>query len=105
MSLFEVKVPSNFWRTMLDLKPKYSHREFVEAVNAVKECIAELERTGMLDKVRCDDHVLVRPAFNDGQHREAHTYDDDALVVYFIRECRRVIRMVGVFDHRSIPSG
>lgn len=105
MSLFEVKVPSNFWRTMLALKPKYSHEEFVEAVNAVKDCIAELERTGMIGEAGWDDHVLIKPPYNDGQHREAHTYDDDVLVVYFIRERRRVIRMVGVFDHRSIPSG
>ena len=105
MSTFEVKVPSNFWRTMLDLKPKYSHKEFVEAVNAVKDCIAELARTGMIEEAGWDDHVLVKPPYNDGQHREAHTYDDDVLVVYFIREKRRVIRMVGVFDHRSIPTG
>lgn len=103
MSAYEVKVPRSFWRTMVALKPKYSHAEYVNAVNAVKDCIAELARTGMIEESGWDDHVLVRPPYNDGQHREAHTYDDDVLVVYFIRERNRSIRMVGVFDHDSIP--
>lgn len=102
MSAYEVKVPRSFWRTMVALKPKYSHAEYVDAVNAVKDCIAELARTGMIEESGWDDHVLVRPSYNDGQHREAHTYDD-VLVVYFIRESNRSIRMVGVFDHDSIP--
>ncbi len=39
----------------------------------------------------------MHPPYSDGKHREAHTYDDDVLVVYFIRERNRRIRMVGVF--------
>lgn len=104
MSRFDVKVPSSFWRTMLALKPKYTHEEYVEAVIAVKECIAELERNGIIAENGWDDHVLVRPPYADGKHREAHTYDDDVLVVYFIRERNRRIRMVGVFNHENIPA-
>lgn len=103
MSGWRVKVPRYFWQTMAELRPKYSHAEYVEAVNAVKDCIAELAQTGTIAESGWNDHVLLQPPYNDGQHREAHTYDDDVLVVYFIRERNRVIRMVGVFDHRSIP--
>lgn len=103
MSGWQVKVPRYFWQTMAELRPKYSHAEYVEAVNSVKDCIAELAQTGTIAESGWNDHVLLQPPCNDGQHREAHTYDDDVLVVYFIRERNRVIRMVGVFDHRSIP--
>lgn len=103
MSHYEVRVPGSFWNTLAALKPKYSHAEYVEVVNAVKACIAELERTGMIEESGWDDHVLVHPPYSDGKHREAHTHDDDVLVVYFIRERNRRIRMVGVFDHLNIP--
>ena len=29
--------------------------------------------------------------------------DDDVLVVYFRREAKRTIRMVGIYDHDTIP--
>lgn len=103
MSHYEVRVPGSFWNTLVALKPKYPHAEYVEVVNAVKACIAELERTGMIEESGWDDHVLVHPPYSDGKHREDHTYDDDVLVVYFIRERNRRIRMVGVFDHSNIP--
>ena len=103
MNVYDVKVPRSFWQTVVAFKPKYPHAQYVEVVNAVKDCIAELGRNGMIEECGWGDHVLVRSPYNDGQHREAHTYDDDVLVVYFIRECNRSIRMVGVFDHRSIP--
>lgn len=103
MSHYEVRVPGSFWNTLVALKPKYSHAEYVEVINAVKACIAELERTGMIGENGWDDHVLVHQPYSDGKHREAHTYDDDVLVVYFIRERNRRIRMVGVFDHSNIP--
>ena len=75
MSHYEVRVPGSFWNTLVALKPKYSHAEYVEVVNAVKACIAELERTGMIEESGWDDHVLVHPPYSDGKHREAHTYD------------------------------
>ena len=37
-------------------------------------------------------------------HYEFHIFDDDVLDVYFKRESRMVIRMVGVYDHKGIPS-
>jgi hypothetical protein len=43
---YDVKVPASFWKTLVVLKPKYSHAEYVEVVNAVKGCIDELGRTG-----------------------------------------------------------
>lgn len=103
MNRYEVKVPASFWKTLVVLKPKYSHAEYVEVVNAIKGCIDELGRTGMIEESGWDDHVLVHPPYSDGKHREAHTYDDDVLIVYFIRERNRRIRMVGVFDHENIP--
>ena len=57
MSHYEVRVPGSFWNTLVALKPKYSHAEYVEVVNAVKACIAELERTGMIEESGWDDHV------------------------------------------------
>ena len=48
--------------------------------------------------------MLACQPFADGNHFEFHIHDDDVLVVYFKRERRHVIRMVGVFDHRSLPS-
>lgn len=103
MNRYEVKVPASFWKTLVALKPKYSHAEYVEVVNAVKGCIDELGRTGMIEESGWYDHVLVHPPYSDGKHREVHTYDDDVLVVYFLRERNRRIRMVGVFDHANIP--
>lgn len=62
MSRYEVKVPASFWKTLDVLKPKYSHAEYVEVVNAVKGCIDELGRTGMIEESGWDDHVLaIRP--------------------------------------------
>lgn len=49
------------------------------------------------------DHPLERSPFGDGNHFEFHTFDDDVLVVYFRREAKRTIRMVGVYDHDTIP--
>ncbi|MFQ7547093.1 MAG: hypothetical protein ACLRL3_00465 [Bifidobacterium adolescentis] len=34
---------------------------------------------------------------------EFHTFEDDVLVVYFRREAKRTIRMVGIYDHDTIP--
>lgn len=32
MNRYEVKVPASFWKTLVVLKPKYSHAEYVEVV-------------------------------------------------------------------------
>lgn len=39
MNRYEVKVPASFWKTLVVLKPKYSHAEYVEVVNAVKDVL------------------------------------------------------------------
>lgn len=61
------------------------------------------EGAGTVTEAGWDDHRLVRPPFSDGLHFEFHVHDDDVLVVYFRRERRRVIRMVGIYDHDGIP--
>lgn len=40
MSHYEVRVPGSFWNTLVALKPKYSHAEYVEVVNAVKGLVS-----------------------------------------------------------------
>ena len=35
--------------------------------------------------------------------RVIRLHDGDVLVVYFKRESRRVIRMVGIYDHETTP--
>lgn len=46
---------------------------------------------------------LAHSPFEDVHHFEFHTFDDDVLVVYFRRESKRTIRMVGIYDHETIP--
>ena len=69
----------------------------------IKDCIRELEESGHVRLAGWNEHALSKPPFNDGSHYEFHIYDDDVLVVYFKRERKRTIRMVGVYDHTSIP--
>lgn len=101
--VWEVKAGAHFWRTLEPLKRKYPHREFVEIVNTVKDCIRELQEKGSVSECGWNEHVLERSPFDDGRHFEFHIHDDDVLVVYFKRVGRRTIRMVGVYDHESIP--
>lgn len=103
MPQWEVKAGDHFWLTAKPLKLKYSHRQFVEIINIVKEAIRELAEKGYVDENGWNDHQLVRKPFADGQHFEFHIYDDNVLVVYFKRESKRVIRMVGIYDHENLP--
>lgn len=48
--------------------------------------------------------MLAHSPFADGHHFEFHTFDDDVLVVYFKRESKHVIRMVGIYSHDTIPN-
>lgn len=48
--------------------------------------------------------MLEHAPFGDGHFFEFHTFDDDVLVVYYKRESKHVIRMVGIYDHDTIPS-
>ncbi len=105
MSLsYTVKAGRDFWRTLDPFRRKYSRSQFIEIVRIVKDCIRELQEHGEVTESGWAAHILERPPFNDGLHYEFHIFDDDVLVVYFKRERKRVIRMVGVYDHRSIPS-
>ncbi len=103
MSRYEVRISDRFWSTAKPLRAKYTHDQFLEIIGIVKEAIRELAEKGYVDEAGWDDHPLVRSPFADGNHFEFHIYDDDVLVVYFKRERRRVIRMVGIYDHETIP--
>lgn len=103
MSTYQVRVSDHFWLTAKPLKQKYTHEQFVEIINIVKDAIRELADKGYVDESGWDDHLLVRRPFADGNHFEFHIYDDDVLVVYFKRESRHVIRMVGIYNHESLP--
>ena len=101
--MYEVIVPRRFWLTANKLKTKYSHEQFVEIILIIKEAIDELSEKGYVDVVGWNDHLLQYPPFADGCHFAFHIYDDDVLVVYFKRESKNRIRMVGIYDHGSLP--
>lgn len=103
MSEWEVRVPHRFWETLERLRQKYTREQMIEIISILKECIEELRRTGEVSESGWASHLLVKPPFSDGMHYEFHIFDDDVLVVYFKRERRKTIRMVGVYDHRGIP--
>ena len=103
-SAYEVRAGRDFWNTLTPLRPKYTRGQFAEIIRIIKACIAELAQHGYVDENGWAEHMLEKSPFNDGLHYEFHVFDDDVLVVYLKREQRRVIRMVGVFDHESLPS-
>lgn len=103
MSAYHVKASDHFWLTLNPLRRKYSRTQIIEIIGIVKEAIRELADKGYVDEAGWGDHALVRRPFADGCHFEFHIYDDDVLVVYFKREARRTIRMVGIYDHSTIP--
>ncbi len=102
-SPWDVRASDHFWLTAKSLKPKYTHEQFAEIINIVKDAIRELAEKGYIDETGWSEHELVRAPFADGCHFEFHIYDDDVLVVYFKRESRHVIRMVGIYDHKTMP--
>ena len=102
---YTVKAGRDFWRTLDQLKRKYTRSQFIEIVGIVKDCIRELQERGEVTENGWAVHMLKKTPFDGGLHYEFHIFDDDVLVVYLKRERKRVIRMVGVFDHDSIPSG
>ena len=104
MSRYEVVASDRFWLTAVALKPKYTHDQFAEIINAIKDAIRELAEKGFVEEAGWSEHRLLKPPYADGCHFEFHTYDDDVLVVYFRRERTRVIRMIGSYDHVSLPS-
>lgn len=99
-----VKASPHFWRTALPLKDKYTREQFAFIIRSIRMAILELEEKGRVEETGWHDHQLERSPFGDGHHWEFHTFDDDVLVVYFRRESRHAIRMVGIYDHASIPS-
>ena len=104
MNAYEVRTGRHFWSTLGALRGKYTLEQYSELENMIKACIRELQKTGSVEEFGWSEHVLRKPPFADGIHIEFHTNDDDVLVVYFRREERRVIRMVGVYDHASLPN-
>lgn len=100
---WNVKASPHFWRTALPLKEKYTHEQFASIIRFIREAICELAAKGRVEESGWRDHPLERSPFGDGNHFEFHTFDDDVLVVYFRREAKRTIRMVGIYDHDTIP--
>lgn len=101
--MWRVRASADFWRSVAELRPKYSKEEYIEIVRSIREAIGELERDGHITFAGWDEHLLLRAPFADESHFEFHVGDDDVLVVYFKRFSRRTIRMVGAYDHGSIP--
>ena len=103
MSVYEVKAGRRFWSTLDSLRHKYPREQFASIARTVKACICELQETGHVEEYGWNEHLLIKNPFASGTHFEFHIHDDDVLVVYCKRERNHVIRMVGVFDHESIP--
>ncbi|WP_282741185.1 hypothetical protein [Olsenella uli] len=99
-----VKASAAFWETVRPFRDKYPRQEYVEIIKTIREAIAELAQSGEVQETGWNEHRLELSPYNDGQHFELHVHGDDVLVVYFKRERKHIIRMVGVYDHRSIPS-
>lgn len=102
-SEWDVRVSHRFWETLERLKVKYTREQMIEIILIVKECIEELRRDGQVTLSGWSEHILAKPPYSDGMHYEFHIFDGDVLVVYFKRERKRVIRMVGIYDHSGIP--
>jgi len=103
MSRYTIKISNRFWETAKVLRGKYTHEQFAEIISIIRDCINELAEKGFVDENGWNDHRLAKAPFDDGSHYEFHIFDDDVLVVYFRRERNRTIRMVGVYDHETIP--
>ncbi|NGM16776.1 hypothetical protein GMI70_01905 [Eggerthellaceae bacterium zg-893] len=101
---WDVRASADFWATVRPFKDVYPEKEYLAIIKTIREAIAELAETGRVSEAGWNEHRLAKSPFDDGNHFEFHIHDDDVLVVYFKRERRRVIRMVGVYSHRSIPS-
>lgn len=101
---YEVKASPAFWRTALPLKNKYTHDQFALIIREVRRAIDELAQKGTIEETGWHHHELAHSPFADGHHFEFHLFDDDVLVVYFKRESRHVIRMVGIYDHATLPN-
>lgn len=104
MSEYKVTVPYDFWRTGEFLKEKYSRDEFRAIIFIIREAINELRENGEISESGWNEHKLVHQPFADGRHFEFHTHDDDVLIVYFKRERKRHIRMIGIYDHARLPN-
>ncbi|WP_172135520.1 hypothetical protein [Adlercreutzia sp. ZJ473] len=103
MSRYLVKASDRFWLGLKPLRRKYTREQIIEIIGIVKDAIRELADKGYVDEAGWDDHPLVHRPFADGCHFEFHIYDDDVLVIYFKRESKRIIRMVGIYDHDTLP--
>ncbi|MCI1834450.1 MAG: hypothetical protein LKI78_06455 [Bifidobacterium tibiigranuli] len=101
---WNVKASADFWLTALALKDKYTHEQFAGIIRSIRGAIRELAEHGSVEEYGWHDHELQHNPFADGHHFAFHTFDDDVLAVYFKRESRHAIRMVGIYDHASIPN-
>ena len=100
--MWQVKASVDFWKSVAPLKEKYPQREYISIIKTIREAILELQEKGHVEQTGWAEHKLTGYPYGDGNHFEFHIHDDDVLVVYFKRERKQVIRMVGVFSHDTI---
>lgn len=96
---YTVNIPEKFWRSAKKLRYKYTHDEFTELIEDVKESIKVLANKGKLPK-EYHDHLLRRSPYVN--YNEYHVYDDDVLVIYYRYEKRLYFRFVEVTDHKHL---
>lgn len=101
---WSVRATNDFWATVKPFRERYSRKEYLAIIRTIREAIEELHEGGHVRESGWNEHILKHFPFDDGCHFEFHIHDDDVLVVYCKRERHRIIRMIGVFDHESIPS-
>lgn len=99
-----VLVSRGFWASLAKLRQKYGRQEYVEIVSAVRDALEELGEKGSVSIAGWDEHALRHAPFDSEGYYEFHLHDGDVLVVYFKCSAKRVIRMVGVYDHAGIPN-
>ncbi|GAB2027143.1 hypothetical protein [Lactovum odontotermitis] len=102
--MYKVTASNAFWRSGLFLRKKYSAKDYREIMRTIREVINELAENGTVNVNGWDEHILIHHPFADENHFECHIFDDDVLLVYFKREAKHVIRMVGIFDHETLPN-
>lgn len=96
---YTVNIPEEFWRSAKRLKQKYTHDEFVEIIEDIRESIVILAESGTLPP-EYNDHLLRRSPYVN--YNEYHVYDDDVLIIYYRHDKKLYLRFVEVIDHETL---